>query len=52
MIEDSEKRDRQLTFELHNSHVCEKRSNPCTSPKYTLAISYKLLRMTVLVSKM
>ena len=26
MIEDSEKRDRQLTFELHNSHVCEKRS--------------------------
>ena len=26
MIDGSEKRDRQLTFELQNSHVCEKRS--------------------------
>ena len=27
MIDGSEKRDRQLAFELQNSHVCEKRSN-------------------------
>ena len=27
MIEGSEKRKRQLAFELQNSHVCEKRSN-------------------------
>ena len=26
MIEGSEKRNRQLAFELQNSHVCEKRS--------------------------
>ena len=26
MIEGSEKRKCQLAFELHNSHVCEKRS--------------------------
>ena len=27
MIDGSEKRSRQLAFELQNSHVCEKRSN-------------------------
>ena len=27
MIGISEKRNRQLAFELQNSHVCEKRSN-------------------------
>ena len=27
MIDGSKKRNRQLAFELHNSHVCEKRSN-------------------------
>ena len=27
MIDDSEKRNRQLAFELQNLHVCEKRSN-------------------------
>ena len=27
MIVGSEKRNRQLAFELQNSHVCEKRSN-------------------------
>ena len=26
MIDDSEKRNRQLAFKLQNSHVCEKRS--------------------------
>ena len=26
MIDGSEKRNRQLVFELQNSHVCEKRS--------------------------
>ena len=29
MIDGSEKRYRQLAFELHNSHVCEKRSKLC-----------------------
>ena len=28
MIDDSEKRNRQLAFELENSHVCEERSKP------------------------
>ena len=27
MIDGSQKRNRQLAFELQNSHVCEKRSN-------------------------
>ena len=27
MIDGSENRNRQLAFELQNSHVCEKRSN-------------------------
>ena len=27
MIDGSEKRNRQLAFELQNSHFCEKRSN-------------------------
>ena len=27
MIDGSEKRNRQLAFELQNSHVCEKHSN-------------------------
>ena len=27
MIDGSEQRNRQLAFELQNSHVCEKRSN-------------------------
>ena len=27
MIDGSEKRNRQLAFELQNLHVCEKRSN-------------------------
>ena len=28
MIDGSEKRNRQLAFELQNSHVCEKRTKP------------------------
>ena len=28
MIDGSEKRNRQLAFELQNSHVCEKHSKP------------------------
>ena len=30
MIDRSEKRNRQLAFELQNSHVCEKRSKVMT----------------------
>ena len=33
MIDGSEKRNRQLAFELENSHVCEKRINNCQPPK-------------------
>ena len=29
MIDGSEKRNRQLAFELQNSHVCEKRTSIC-----------------------
>ena len=31
MIDGSEKRNRQLAFELQNSHVCEKRSKTIQS---------------------
>ena len=31
MTDGSEKRNRQLAFELQNSHVCEKRSRVCVS---------------------
>ena len=31
MIDGSEKRNRQLAFELQNSHICEKRSNDLPS---------------------
>ena len=34
MIDGREKRNRQLAFELQNSHVCEKRSNAI----YTVAL--------------
>ena len=33
MIDGSEKRNRQLAFELQNSHVCEKRSNKQTNKR-------------------
>ena len=32
MIDGSEKRNRQLAFELQNSHLCEKRSNKLEIP--------------------
>ena len=35
MIDGSEKRNRQLAFELQNSHVCEKRSNVSFGGKMT-----------------
>ena len=35
MIDGSEKRNRQLAFELQNSHVCEKRSRFCGSAHKT-----------------
>ena len=33
MIDDSEKRNRHLAFELQNSHVCEKRSKASSGKK-------------------
>ena len=37
MIDGSEKRNRQLAFELQNSHVCEKRSNTIFKMKFYVA---------------
>ena len=34
MIDGSEKRNRQLAFELQNSHVCEKRSKRLARFRY------------------
>ena len=39
MIDCSEKRNRQLAFELQNSHVCEKHSNFCG---FSFKVSYTL----------
>ena len=39
MIDGSEKRNRQLAFELQNSHVCEKRSKEnCELPLMSPAL--------------
>ena len=40
MIDGSEKRNRQLAFELQNSHVCEKRSNLFLLPQKASAFRY------------
>ena len=44
MIDGSEKRNRQLAFELHNSHVCEKRSKTSLSAK-TEKMSFICMRI-------
>ena len=41
MTDGSEKRNRQLAFELQNSHVCEKRSRVCGSA-YKTATSQRV----------
>ena len=38
MIDGREKRNRQLAFELQNSHVCEKRSNLKNKSKLSLPL--------------
>ena len=51
MIDGSEKRNRQLAFELQNSHVCEKRGNVVLSstklriksPKSDLSFNCRIL---------
>ena len=40
MIDSSEKRNRQLAFELQNSPVCEKRSN---KQNCLISVSFKIL---------
>ena len=49
MIDGSEKRNRQLAFELQNSHVCEKRNklNPSTTTVYARSAFYPSLRFTL-----
>ena len=42
MIDGSEKRNRQLAFELQNSHVCEKRSKSFKKNHCLVSISVKL----------
>ena len=44
MIDGSEKRDRQLAFELQNSHVCENRSKSYQS---VLFFGYSSVLVTV-----
>ena len=41
MIDGSEKRNRQLAFELQNSPVCEKGSNPILCRQKAHAFRYK-----------
>ena len=43
MIAGSKNRDRQLAFELQNSHVCEKRSNLIVKNVWFIQISSLLL---------
>ena len=40
MIDGSEKRNRQLAFELQNSHVCEKRSKIAINAKIEFSSSF------------
>ena len=51
MIDGSEKRNRQLAFELQNLHVCEKRSNlllgiPLAAPTCLCCVFSKLIMQT------
>ena len=51
MIDGSEKRNRQLGFELQNSHVCEKRSNSKYLFIYLFIIFINLFIFTFQASK-
>ena len=42
MIDSSEKRNRQLAFELQNSHVCEKRSKFTVMVSSQYAVTYSM----------
>ena len=42
MIDDSEKRNRQLSFELQNSHVCETRSKFTVMVSSQYAVTYSM----------
>ena len=48
MIDGSEERNRQLAFELQNSHVCEKRSK--NHLKINSVLLFKDLKSVVLAS--
>ena len=43
MIDGSEKRNRQLAFELQNSHVCEKRGESLFAPFQTSPILFSFI---------
>ena len=49
MIDGSEKCNRQLTFKLQNSHVCEKRSNSLVifAESMLFSLSLSVMRMKV-----
>ena len=58
MIDGSEKRDRQLAFELQNSHVCEKRCNflkkktkACEILKYMYQVLMQMILLWACVKK-
>ena len=42
MIDGSKKRNRQLAFELQNSHVCEKRSKFTVMVSSQYAVTYSM----------
>ena len=49
MIDGSEKRNRQLAFELQNSHVCEKRSKVELAELFSLKVFHLyILSLTLL----
>ena len=45
MIDGSEKRNRQLAFELQNSHVCEKHSKPLFPKNNCLILFLEVINM-------
>ena len=52
MIDGSDKRNRQLAFELQNSHVCEKRSNKDVIIIKPLIIALLLMKIALFLALM
>ena len=50
MIDGSEKRNRQLAFELQNSHVCEKRSKQSLNLHICMLVGHLKYLINVLIA--